>query len=59
MSEKTSYERLSGYAAISAVADDLVPRLRGNSRLGRFWEHRGEDGIAREEQLLIDFLSLL
>ena len=25
--------------------------------LGRFWQHRGEDGIKREKQLLIDFLS--
>ncbi len=24
--------------------------------LGRFWEHRGEDGVRREEQLLVDFL---
>jgi hemoglobin len=24
--------------------------------LGRFWQHRGDDGIAREKQLLIDYL---
>jgi hemoglobin len=24
--------------------------------LGRFWQHRGEDGVRREKQLLIDFL---
>jgi hemoglobin len=27
-----------------------------DSRLKRFWEHRGEDGLKREKQLLIDFL---
>ncbi len=27
-----------------------------DSLLGRFWENRGEDGIRREKQLLIDFL---
>jgi hemoglobin len=27
-----------------------------DARLKRFWEHRGEDGIRREKQLLIDFL---
>jgi hemoglobin len=27
-----------------------------DSRLKRFWEHRGEDGIKREKQLLVDFL---
>src|SRR5215471_16719435 len=53
---KTLYERLGGYDAIAAVANDLLPRLRSDSQLGRFWAHRGEDGIMREKQLLIDFL---
>jgi hemoglobin len=26
------------------------------AQLGRFWQHRGEDGILRERQLLINFL---
>ncbi len=56
MSKKTLYERLGGYDAISAVANDLLPRLQADSRLGRFWQHRGEDGLKREKQLLIDFL---
>lgn len=56
MSEKTLYARLGGYDAISAVADDLLPRLQADSRLRRFWDHRGADGLAREKQLLIDFL---
>src|SRR5882672_5541863 len=53
---KTLYERLGGYAAIAAFADDLLPRLRADPQLERFWAHRGEDGVAREKQLLIDFL---
>ena len=56
MTDKTLYERLGGYDAISAVVKDLLPRLMSDSQLGRFWENRGEDGINREEQLLIDFL---
>ena len=56
MTEKTLYERLGGYDAISAVVKDLLPRLMSDSQLGRFWENRGADGINREEQLLIDFL---
>ncbi len=56
MNKTTLYERLGGYEAISAVADDLLPRLQADSQLGRFWQHRGEDGIKREKQLLIDFL---
>ena len=56
MSQKTLYERLGGYDAITAVVNDLLPRLQGDVRLGRFWQHRGEDGVKREKQLLIDFL---
>ncbi len=52
----TLYARLGGYDAIAAVADKLLSRLRADERLGRFWQHRGEDGIRREKQLLIDFL---
>ena len=56
MGKKTLYERLGGYDAISAVANDLLPRLQADSRLARFWQHRAEDGLKREKQLLIDFL---
>lgn len=54
--QKPLYERLGGYNAIVAVATDLVQRLRDDPSLGRFWAHRGEDGIKRELQLLIDYL---
>ena len=53
---KTLYERLVGYVAIAAVANDLVARLNKDSQLARFWAHRGEDSVKREKQLLIDFL---
>ena len=57
MTEAASlYERLGGYDAIAAVADNLLPRLMGDDLLARFWQHRGNDGLAREKQLLIDFL---
>ncbi len=56
MVEKTLYERLGGYDAISAVVSNLLPRLKADPQLARFWDHRGEDGVAREKQLLIDFL---
>ena len=56
MSDKTLYERLGGYDAICAVAGDLLPRLQADPQLGRFWQHRGEDGLRLEKQLLIDFL---
>jgi hemoglobin len=50
------YKRLGGYDAIAAVADNLLPRLVADPQLGRFWKHRGDDGVRREKQLLIDFL---
>ena len=56
MTDRSLYERLGGYDALAAVASDLLPRLQSDPRLGRFWQHRGEDGVRREKQLLIDFL---
>ena len=53
---KTLYERLGGYDAICAVVNDFLPRLQKDDALSRYWEHRGDDGVSREKQLLIDFL---
>lgn len=56
MSSKSLYERLGGYDAIATVANDLLPRMQADAQLGRFYQHRGEDGLRRSRQLLIDFL---
>jgi hemoglobin len=56
MAQESLYDRLGGYEGVAAFANDLLPRLQGDSQLGRFWQSRGSDGIAREKQLLIDFL---
>ncbi len=56
MSDKSLYERLGGYDAIAAVVAALMVRIKDNDKLRRFYDHRGADGIAREEQLLVDFL---
>ena len=53
---RTLYARLGGYDAIAAVANDLLPRLRNDPQLGRFWKNRAEGSIMREKQLLIDYL---
>jgi hemoglobin len=53
---KSLYARLGGYDAIAAVVEALLPRLTSDPLLGRFWQNRGEDGMLREKQLLIDFL---
>ncbi len=56
MNQQSLYERLGGYDGITAFANDLLPRLEADSQLGRFWQNRGDDGIAREKQLLVDYL---
>jgi hemoglobin len=56
MSKKSLYERLGGYDAIFAVTDDLLDRMEKDPQLGRFWQHRSEDGVKRERQLIVDFL---
>jgi hemoglobin len=53
---ETLYARLGGYDAIAAVAENLLSRLTVDPQLGRFWKHRGQDGMRREKQLLIDYL---
>ena len=50
------YKRLGGFDAISAVVDDVVLQLAADEKLGRFWAHRGDDGITREKQLIVDFI---
>ena len=57
MAEKSLYERLGGYDGITAFCNDLLPRLQADSQLGRFWQSRSDDGIAREKQLLTDYIS--
>lgn len=56
MSAKSLYERLGGYDAIFAVTNDLLDRMEKDPQLGRFWQHRSEDGVKRERQLIVDFL---
>jgi len=56
MTETTLYQRLGGYDAITAVANNLLPRLMSDPLLARFWDNRSTDGLEREKQLLIDFL---
>ena len=55
---KSLYSRLGGYDAIAAVVDDLLPRLREDSLLSRFWTSpRSVDTNNRERQLAVDFIA--
>src|SRR5215813_13153799 len=51
------YTRLGGYGVIPAVVDDLLPRLRSDALLSRFWTRpRSIDTLNRERQLAVDFI---
>jgi hemoglobin len=54
MSDKSLYERLGGYDAISELTEALMVRIKDDDKLRRFYVHRGKDDIAREQQLLVD-----
>jgi truncated hemoglobin YjbI len=52
------YTRLGGYDAIAAMIDDLLPRLRSDELLIRFWvSPRSVDTHNRERQLAVDFIA--
>ena len=60
MSDKPAslYTRLGGYDAIAAVVDDLLPRLRADPLLSRFWTSpRSVNTDNRERQLAVDFIA--
>jgi hemoglobin len=53
------YTRLGGYDAIAPVVDDLLPRLRSDELLSRFWvSPRSVDTHNRERQLAVDFITV-
>jgi hemoglobin len=56
MSSESLYTRLGGYDAIAAVTNAVYPQMQSDDKMRRFWDHRGDDGIEREKQLLIDFV---
>ena len=41
--EKSLYERLGGYEAISAVVDDFAPKLFNDPRIAQFFRGMGDD----------------
>ena len=52
------YTRLGGYDAIAAVVDDLLPRLRQDPLLARFWTSpRSVNTNNRERQSAIDLIA--
>ena len=54
--KKTLYERLVVTTRSRRWGTICFPGSRPIRSSDRFWAHRGEDGLKREKQLLIDFL---
>src|ERR1051326_7291556 len=57
--EKSLYQRLGGYDAIAAFADDLLPRLLNDPQLGVYWKGKCKDSLRKERQILVDYLCSL
>jgi hemoglobin len=52
-------KRLGGSGVVAAVVKSFLTKMRKDDadKLGRFWLYRGDDGVAREEQLIVDFVQ--
>lgn len=58
MTQATLYERLGGSDGIAGFVDAFFSRVQVDPQIGRFWQHRGDDGILREKKISVDYLSL-
>ena len=56
--EKSLYQRLGGYDALAAVADEFLAKLAGDPQLGRFFVGLSDDSRTRVRQHVIDFLCV-
>ncbi len=54
--EKSLYERLGGYNAITAVVDDFMARQVADPQLARFFVGHSTDSKRRIRQLIVDQL---
>lgn len=52
MNQLSLYKRLGGYRAISAFANNLLPRLMNDSQLGRFWKNTGGSQANKAQRLI-------
>lgn len=57
--EDSLCKKLGGGDAISTVVKSFLMKMRKDDpdKLGRFWLYGGDDGVQREEQLIVDFVQ--
>ena len=53
--ERPLYERLGGYDAIAAVADDLCQRMFADPVIAVYWRGHSNDSKKRLRQFLVDY----
>jgi hemoglobin len=56
LAQDTLYQRLGGYDAIAALADDFVDRLLRDPTFERFFAGFSKDSKAHIRQLIVDFV---
>jgi hemoglobin len=56
--QKTLYQRLGGYDALTAVSDDFLGRLAADPSLGRFFVGLSTDSKIKVRQHIVDFLCV-
>ena len=59
MAEKTLYQQLGGYDAISAVVEDFIDRLGKDPMFDRFGHGRSKNPLQRSKQLVKDQICSL
>ena len=56
LEQKTLYERLGGYDAISAFVTDYIGFMRADPQFDKYASSRGKDKRMRDLQLTIDYM---
>jgi hemoglobin len=56
MAKVSLYDRLGGYNAIAAVTDDLMRRMVGDQRLGKFFIGHGDSSRKRLRQDMVNMI---
>ncbi len=52
------YLRFGGHDKLSAVVEDLMPRLTNDPVLGVYWKGKCVDSMNKDNQLILEFLCL-
>lgn len=54
--EASLYQRLGGHDKISAIVENIMPRLTSDPVLGVYWRGKCVDSMNKDNQLILEFL---